>query len=152
MSESPKEEVKVEEKVAASTTSSLTAEQLASVLSAKQKRKLGLLPPREYTEKEKQRLEALRERMRAINNKRKEDKEKAMKARQQEASPPPAPKKKRPEPESESGSEDESSDHYIQKKAKKVNKTLHQMSKMDKYIAELRQQNSHNPFFNLLMR
>lgn len=124
----------------------LTAEQLASVLSAKQKRKLGLLPPREHTEKEKNRLEALRERMRAINNKRKEDKQAKVAAVKSE---PIKRKKPEPEPESE---EESSSDQYIQKKAKKVNKTLHQLSKMEQYMEQLKSQNSHNPYFNLLMR
>lgn len=149
MEESPKDTKPAEVPPAPAPAPGLTADQLASVLSAKQKRKLGLLPPREYTEKEKARLDALRERMRAINNKRKEDKEAAMKNRKIEVKA--TPKRKEPEPESEE-QQDESSDEYIQKKAKKVNKTLHQLSKMDQYMAQLRQQNSHNPFFNLLMR
>ena len=148
MEETPKESKPAQEPPKAASTSGLTAEQLASVLSAKQKRKLGLLPAREYTEKEKERLEALRERMRALNNKRREDKEATIKNRKVE--PKPEPKRKQPDPESEV--DEVSSDEYIQKKAKKVNKTLHQLSKMDEYMAQLRQQNSHNPFFNLLMR
>jgi hypothetical protein len=147
--ETKKEEVDPVPAAAPTPAPGLTAEQLASVLSAKQKRKLGLLPPREYTEKEKARLDALRERMRAINNKRKEDKEATMKARKIEAKP--VLKRKEPEPDEEP-EEEESSDEYIQKKAKKVNKTLHQLSKMDQYMAQLRQQHSHNPFMNLLLR
>lgn len=118
-----------------------SVDELSAVLTAKQKRSLGIEAARPKTEKELNRLNALRERMREINNKRREEKEK-------QKQPPVKPKRPAPPPESS----ESSSDEYIQRKAKKVNKTLQQLSKMDQYIAHLKQQNSHNPFFNLMMR
>lgn len=126
------------------TKKQFTEDELANVLTMKQKRNLGIASTRPKTEKEIQRIEALRERMREINNRRREEKTKIIEK-------PQKPVKRKPPPPSES-SEESSSDEYIQRKAKKVNKTLAQMSKVDQYIHQLKAQNSHNPYFNLMMR
>ena len=123
---------------------------LHAVLNDRQKRKLGLLPKREPTEKEVARLEALRERMRAMNNARKEAKLKRI-PEVKVAAAKPKPTKRKIVEESESSEESES-DQYIQKKAKKVNKTLQQLSRVEQHMQQLKQVQQTNPFYNLLRR
>lgn len=122
---------------------------LHSILNDRQKRKLGLLPKREPTEKEKERLEALRERMRAMNHARKEKKLKSIPTVQ--VVPQVKPSKKRKQ-ESSDESESESEDLYVQKKARKVNQTLKQLTKVEQHMAQLRQVQAQNPFYHLLRR
>lgn len=122
---------------------------LHAVLTDRQKRKLGLLPKREPTEKEVARLDALRERMRAMNNARKEAK---LKKIPDVKVVPKVQKRKQVSESSESSEEDSESDHYVQKKAKKVNKTLKQLTKVEQHMQQLRQSQSTNPFYRLLAR
>lgn len=125
---------------------------LHSILNDRQKRKLGLLPKREPTEKEKERLEALRERMRAMNNARREKKLQSIPTVKVVSQPKPAKKRKQPESSDESESESVSEDPYVQKKARKVNQTLKQLTKVEQHMAQLRQVQAQNPFYHLLRR
>lgn len=111
-------------------------------LNMKQKRALGLLT-KEESDKQKARNQILRERMIRINEERKKAREAAkpvVKKREKKVAPPP---------ESESSS---SSDEYIQKKAKKVKKTLDAINSIDERLSLLRRSNSTNPYISLLCK
>jgi len=118
-------------------------------LTLKQKKALGIVS-KEETEKQKARNEALRERMRRINEERKKAREAS-----KPPPPPPAPEKKKKQKkvvEEISEESESSSDEYIQRKAKKVKKTLDHLSTIEERLAHLRSQNSSNPYFQLLCR
>lgn len=126
---------------------SIQQDKLASILTQKQKKALGLLPEKYQSEKAKARNEMLRERMRKINEERKAAAKSAVKGVVVE-------KKKRKEPsEDEEDEEDSSSeDKVIQKKAKKVSATIKHLSKVEERLMQLQEQNKHNPYFRLMCR
>lgn len=112
-------------------------------LTLKQKRALGLVSAEE-TEKQKARNEVLRQRMLRINEERKKAKAAAVVVEK--------PKKAKRPPPVQVEESSSSSDEYIQRKAKKVKKTIQALNSIDERLAELRKSNPSNPFFSLLCR
>jgi len=121
-------------------------EQLLNLLTQKQKKALGLLPPKYQSEKAKARNEMLRERMKKINEERKENAKKAVKGVIVEK-----PKKRKvKEPSEEESEETSSEDQVIQKRAKKVDETIKHLTKVEQRLQSL--QNHHNPFMRLVFK
>lgn len=119
---------------------------LLAVLTQKQKKALGLLPEKYQSEKAKARNQMLSERMRKINEERKAQAKQAVKGVVE------APKKRKAKKvETESEEEETSSeDQVIQKRAKKVDKTIQHLSRVEERLQSL--QSSQNPYMRLMFR